>query len=93
MGANCGVGVNAAQVVPHVHYHIIPRPDERQRELLEAQTPEEHKNKWWKSPFGGGWRIELDDEEGEKMAAELREVLYKEIALRGEKEKGLLASL
>ncbi|KAI5819731.1 HIT-like domain-containing protein [Pyronema omphalodes] len=64
-------GVNAAQVVPHVHYHIIPRPDERQREELEKKVPGEFK-KWWKSPFGSGWRVELDDEEAREMVGKLR---------------------
>ncbi|RPB14977.1 HIT-like protein [Morchella conica CCBAS932] len=29
-------GVHAAQVVPHVHYHIIPRPSSEEREKLLA---------------------------------------------------------
>ncbi|CCX06597.1 Similar to Hit family protein 1; acc. no. O94586 [Pyronema omphalodes CBS 100304] len=64
-------GINAAQVVPHVHYHIIPRPDERQREELEKKVPREFK-KWWKSPFGSGWRVELDEEEAKEMVGKLR---------------------
>ncbi|KAF8252281.1 HIT-like protein [Wilcoxina mikolae CBS 423.85] len=71
-------GVNAAQAVPHVHYHIIPRPDERQREKLEAETPEDRK-RWRKSPFGSGWRSDLDDEEGAQLAAALRAEVEQEV--------------
>jgi diadenosine tetraphosphate (Ap4A) HIT family hydrolase len=71
-------GVDAAQVVPHVHYHIIPRPNERQREKLEATTPEDRK-RWWKSPFGSGWRTDLYDEEGEQLAAALRVEVKREV--------------
>ncbi|KAE9973744.1 hypothetical protein BLS_003439 [Venturia inaequalis] len=61
-------GVRAAQVVPHVHFHIIPRP---------GNVPE-LKNKSW-TMFGRGQREELDDDEGEQLAGELRDELRKEL--------------
>ncbi|KAF2869812.1 HIT-like domain-containing protein [Massariosphaeria phaeospora] len=61
-------GARAAQVVPHVHFHIIPRPE----------TMPEIKNKSW-TMFGRGQRDELDDEMGAKMAAEMRRVLREEV--------------
>lgn len=72
------VGTRAAQVVPHVHFHIIPRPE----------TMPEVKNKSW-TMFGRGLREELDDEDGERIAAEMRKVLREEIkrAEAGSKEK------
>ncbi|KAF8534384.1 HIT-like domain-containing protein [Trichophaea hybrida] len=89
--------VNAAQVVPHAHYHIIPRPDERQREKLKVETPEDRK-RWWKSPFGSGWRSDLDDEEGAQLAAALRAEVEQEVeSLRKDpnrqKDTRFLASL
>ncbi|TID21646.1 Hit family protein 1 [Venturia nashicola] len=61
-------GVRAAQVVPHVHFHVIPRP---------GNVPE-LKNKSW-TMFGRGQREELDDDEGEKLAGELRDELRQEL--------------
>ncbi|KAI5855934.1 HIT domain protein [Tricharina praecox] len=85
-------GVNAAQVVPHVHYHIIPRPDERQREKLERDTPGA-KKQWWKSPFGSGWRTDLDDDEGEALAKLMREEIIKEVGQMRDKDSRVLALL
>jgi diadenosine tetraphosphate (Ap4A) HIT family hydrolase len=62
------IGVRAAQVVPHVHFHIIPRP---------ANVPQ-LKNKSW-TMFGRGQREELDDDEAEQLAGELRDELRKEL--------------
>jgi diadenosine tetraphosphate (Ap4A) HIT family hydrolase len=61
-------GVRAAQVVPHVHFHIIPRPE---------NVPQ-LKNKSW-TMFGRGQREELDDDEAEQLAGELRDELRKEL--------------
>lgn len=66
--STCNIGARAAQVVPHVHFHIIPRPG----------TMPEIKSKSW-AMFGRGQRDELDDDEGAKMAAEMRSVLREEI--------------
>ncbi|KAF1840848.1 HIT-like protein [Cucurbitaria berberidis CBS 394.84] len=60
-------GARAAQVVPHVHFHIIPRPE----------TMPEIKSKSW-TMFGRGQRDDLDDEEGARIASEMRKVLRDE---------------
>ncbi|OJJ74768.1 hypothetical protein ASPBRDRAFT_39970 [Aspergillus brasiliensis CBS 101740] len=65
-------GVRAAQQVPHVHFHVIPRPPDR---------PAEGKGKAHLSyvMFGRGQREDLDDEEGESLARLLREELAREV--------------
>jgi diadenosine tetraphosphate (Ap4A) HIT family hydrolase len=68
-------GSRAAQVVPHVHFHIIPRP---------GHVPELKSRSW--TMFGRGQREDLDDEEGEKLASEMRAVLAEELE-RYEREK------
>ncbi|KAF2189654.1 HIT-like protein [Zopfia rhizophila CBS 207.26] len=62
-------GARAAQVVPHVHFHIIPRPE----------TMPKIKNKSW-TMFGRGQREELDDEDGVRIAGEMRRALREEIS-------------
>jgi diadenosine tetraphosphate (Ap4A) HIT family hydrolase len=61
------IGAAAAQVVPHVHFHIIPRP---------ALTPELRNRSF--TMFGRGQRSELDDDEAAELAGKLREALAKE---------------
>jgi hypothetical protein len=65
-------GARAAQVVPHVHFHIIPRP----------ATMPEIRNKSW-TMFGRGQRDDLDDDEGARMAAEMRKALREEVGMMG----------
>lgn len=65
-------GARAAQVVPHVHFHIIPRPE----------SMPEIKSKSW-TMFGRGQRDDLDDEEGSKLAGEMRRVLRAELEKMG----------
>jgi diadenosine tetraphosphate (Ap4A) HIT family hydrolase len=72
------VGVFAAQVIPHVHYHIVPRPNERQREKLEEDIPS-NKRLWWKGRFNSGWRTFLEDDVGTALAAEMRAEVYQEV--------------
>ncbi|KAJ6783757.1 hypothetical protein PWT90_03397 [Aphanocladium album] len=55
-------GAAAAQVVPHLHYHIIPRPEIRAAGKLSSSF----------TMFGRGQREELDDDEGEALAAAVR---------------------
>ncbi|KAK4170086.1 HIT-like domain-containing protein [Cladorrhinum sp. PSN259] len=55
-------GAAAAQVVPHCHFHIIPRPE------LRDQRAE----RFTSTMFGRGQRGELDDEEGEGLARDIR---------------------
>jgi diadenosine tetraphosphate (Ap4A) HIT family hydrolase len=60
------IGARAAQVVPHVHFHIIPR--------MEApSTP----RSW--TMFGRGRREDLDFDEAEALAKRLREQMKVEI--------------
>lgn len=67
------LGVYAKQVVPHVHYHIIPKPDHRQREEHVKKHPvPEDAPAIYKAPFGLGVREELDEDIGRKLAEELR---------------------
>ncbi|KAF2691296.1 HIT-like protein [Lentithecium fluviatile CBS 122367] len=61
-------GARAAQVVPHVHFHIIPRPESK---------PEIKSRSW--TIFGRGQRDELDDEDGVRLAGEMRRVLREEV--------------
>ncbi|KAJ5659533.1 Histidine triad (HIT) protein [Penicillium longicatenatum] len=60
-------GARAAQVVPHVHFHIIPRP----------QTEGVHRPGF--AMFGRGQRSELDDDEGEELSRAMRAELVQEI--------------
>lgn len=66
--AACCTGARAAQVVPHIHFHLIPRPE----------TMPQIKSKSW-TMFGRGQREELDDDEGAALAAEMRRVLREEL--------------
>ncbi|PBP27260.1 hypothetical protein BUE80_DR001655 [Diplocarpon rosae] len=68
-------GAAASQVVPHVHYHLIPRP---------ALTPELRNRSF--TMFGKGQRSELEDEEAVELAGKLREELTRELN-RFEREK------
>jgi hypothetical protein len=72
----CITGAAAAQVVPHVHFHIIPRP------LL---TPE-LRNKSF-TMFGRGQRSERDDDEAAALAKSLREELAREVERIQSREK------
>ena len=58
-------GAAAAQVVGHVHYHLIPRP-----ELRAGDTGGPLRRSF--TMFGRGVREELDDDEGALLAARLR---------------------
>lgn len=74
-------GERAAQVVPHVHFHLIPRYQDRNGSIT-------HKGmmKSW-TMFGRGSREDLDDEEAAQLAGLLREAIRKEI---GESDKAKL---
>lgn len=59
-------GERAAQVVPHVHFHIIPRP-------RTDGVPDLRAKSW--TMFGRGMREDLDDVEAAKLAEEMRREL------------------
>ncbi|KAK8216513.1 HIT-like domain-containing protein [Phyllosticta capitalensis] len=61
-------GIRAAQVVPHVHFHIIPRP---------ASLPALQNKSW--TMFGRGSREDLDDDEAAALAARMRNTLRVEV--------------
>lgn len=67
-------GAAAAQVVPHVHYHVIPRPEIRASGRMRESF----------TMFGRGTREELDDEEAEVLAGRIREEVAKIMAEEGE---------
>lgn len=53
---------------------------------------------FWKSPFGDGWRTDLDDDNGALLAKALREHVYAEVEAmekeeNGRQERKLLANL
>ena len=56
------IWVPASQVVPHVHYHLIPRPEIRASGRLSESF----------TMFGKGRREELDDDDAERLAAAIR---------------------
>ncbi|KAL1998404.1 hypothetical protein VTN02DRAFT_6233 [Thermoascus thermophilus] len=77
-------GPLAAQVVPHLHFHIIPRPP-----LSSSSTGSNtgtgtrtgtgaNAGRSWVM-FGRGQREELDEEEGEVLARAMREELAREV--------------
>lgn len=70
-------GARAAQQVPHVHFHIIPRPSTE-----SSRSPSF-------AMFGRGQRDELDDEEGEKLAHSMRVELAEEVR-RIERDEGVV---
>ena len=73
-------GARAAQVVPHVHFHIIPRPPIVSADAMAASPS-------W-TMFGRGRREDLDDDEGEELARLLREELAREVK-RVKQEEGV----
>lgn len=67
-------GAAAAQVVPHMHYHIIPRPE------IRAQ------GRWSEkfTMFGRGQRTDLDAEDGENLADKVRVEIAKVLSEEAE---------
>ena len=86
-------GARAAQVVPHVHFHIIPRPE------LESGAEGNGKNKGkgtnkavpaienrsW-TVFGRGLREDLDEGEADELVADMRGCLASEVLLLKQRE-------
>ncbi|KAJ5983786.1 hypothetical protein N7481_005885 [Penicillium waksmanii] len=73
-------GARAAQQVPHVHFHIIPRPSTE-----SSRSPSF-------AMFGRGQRDELEDEEGERLAHSMRVELAEEVK-RIERDEGVVLDL
>lgn len=57
-------GARAAQVVPHVHFHIIPRV---------GDVPEVKARSW--TVFGKGQREDLDEEDAEILLGRMKKAL------------------
>jgi len=55
-------GAAAAQVVPHAHFHIIPRPELREQGRWRDQF----------TMFGRGTRTDLDDDDAAELAEKIR---------------------
>lgn len=70
-------GARAAQVVPHVHFHVVPRPP------LKVPGPAARPNF---AMFGRGQREDLDDEEGEELARAMRVEMEREVKRIREEE-------
>lgn len=71
-------GARAAQVVPHVHFHFIPRYQEGRKEGAQKGRVDMGMLKSW-TMFGRGARDDLDEEEGAQLADVLREALREEL--------------
>lgn len=71
-------GARAAQVVPHVHFHVIPRYPEGRQEMKGREHVDVGMLKSWKV-FGRGGRGELDDDEAIELSASIREQLRVEL--------------
>lgn len=56
-------GAAAAQVVPHMHFHVIPRPEIREQGRWSDRF----------TMFGRGQRSDLDEDEAVELAARIRE--------------------
>ncbi|KAK5657849.1 hypothetical protein OQA88_2922 [Cercophora sp. LCS_1] len=67
-------GAAAAQVVMHVHYHIIPRPE------LRATGRE----RFTSTMFGRGQREDLDEEEAAGLAEKVRRAVGEVLSEEGE---------
>ena len=71
-------GARAAQVVPHVHFHLIPRYQEGRLEAGRKGHVDVGMLKSWRM-FGRGAREDLDEEEAQEMARRLRGTLGEEL--------------
>lgn len=71
-------GERAAQVVPHIHFHLIPRYQEGRRDVAGKGKVDFDRMKSWRM-FGRGTREELDDDEAKVLASDLRDALRVEL--------------
>lgn len=80
-------GERAAQVVPHVHFHLIPRYQEGRVETQRKGNVDVGMLKSWRM-FGRGAREDLDEEEARELAGRLRETVRVEVGRVGLGEMG-----
>jgi diadenosine tetraphosphate (Ap4A) HIT family hydrolase len=72
-------GHRAAQVVPHIHFHLIPRYQEDRRLVVKGKGKVDVEQlKSWKM-FGRGTREDLDDDEAKIVAGKLRDAIRREV--------------
>ena len=71
-------GERAAQVVPHIHFHLIPRYQEGRQETQRNGRTDWGALKSWKM-FGRGSREDLDDDEAKELATKLRDAIREEV--------------
>lgn len=76
-------GHRAAQVVPHIHFHLIPRYQEGRQDTMARRRGgngrlDMEEMKSWKM-FGRGTREDLDDDEAKVLAEQLRNALREEL--------------
>ncbi|THZ53333.1 zinc-binding protein of the histidine triad [Aureobasidium pullulans] len=71
-------GARASQVVPHVHFHFIPRYPDGRKPPSKKSKGDTFEVKSWKM-FGRGQREELDEEEAVALAQHIREALKREV--------------
>ncbi|KAK7420946.1 hypothetical protein QQX98_002511 [Neonectria punicea] len=76
-------GAAAAQVVPHMHFHIIPRPEIRASGRYSESF----------TMFGRGRREELDDDEAVHLAEDIRQSVAAVLKEEDEEEPELKAKL
>lgn len=69
-------GAAAAQVVPHMHFHVIPRPELRDK----------RSERFTATMFGRGQRDELDEEEAGELAERVRRAVAE--VVRADEEGG-----
>lgn len=75
-------GARAAQVVPHVHFHYVPRYKEGRKEVKNKGHIDLGELKSWRM-FGRGTREDLDDDEAVVLAKRIREGLARELESSG----------
>ncbi|KAL2193584.1 HIT-like domain-containing protein [Corynascus similis CBS 632.67] len=67
-------GAAAAQVVPHMHFHVIPRPELR----------DQRSERFTATMFGRGQRDELDEDEAAELAERVRRTVAEVVRADGE---------
>jgi hypothetical protein len=69
------LGPRAAQVIPHIHFHLVPRPG---RGLGSYSSTPSFAQQSWLS-FGRGGRTELDDDDALVLVEQIREEVRREV--------------
>lgn len=96
----CLTGPGAAQVVPHVHFHIVPRPPlnyvtpKRSTPLPKTQYPPNAQPKGFNRTrilFGRGMRDDLDYEDAAVLVEDMRRCIREEweASSAGKQEAGV----